>query len=215
MKHYGMIAACIVLFVIAGFVGVQWMGVEWLNDPSSTMQQGAGWAALIGGGLLLADVFIPVPSSVVMMAHGAMLGVGVGFLVSWVASIGGAMLGWWIGRYCKAWVSRHIAQAEQDRVLQLFEQYGLLAIVISRMLPILSETVSIMAGLVGMGWKRVMIASALGAFPPALIYAIAGALSVNAVHGAWIAGAVFAIAGLSWWISKRLCQTRSMGSGRV
>lgn len=210
-----MIAGCIALLVLAGFVAVQWMGVEWLNDPSGTMERGAGWAALIGGGLLLADVLIPVPSSVVMMAQGAILGIGFGFLVSWVASIGGAMLGWWIGRYCKAWVSRHIAQAEQERVLQLFEQYGLLAIVISRMLPILSETVSIMAGLAGMGWKRVMIASALGAFPPALIYAVAGALSVNAVHGAWIAGGVFAVAGLSWWISQRWSRTRPMGSQQV
>ncbi len=32
-------------------------------------------AALVGVGLLVADVVLPVPSSVVMLAHGALFGV--------------------------------------------------------------------------------------------------------------------------------------------
>jgi uncharacterized membrane protein YdjX (TVP38/TMEM64 family) len=203
-----MMAGGIAGFVLAGFLAVQWFGVEWLKDPTEHMQQGKVWAALIGGGLLLADVFLPVPSSIVMIAHGAILGIGIGFLISWIASIGGAMLGWWVGANCKAWVSRKISEADQARALRWFDRYGLTSIVLSRLFPIVSETVSVMAGLTGMDWQRVLIASALGSLPPALLYAFAGAMAVSSLQGLWIAAGVFALGGLGWWINQSFMRMR-------
>ncbi len=209
MRRYIISAAVIACFVLLSFLAVESMGVSLLTDPTVQMEKGVIWAAVIGGGLLIADVFIPVPSSVVMIAHGAILGILPGFLVSLVASMGGAMLGWWVGRNCQSWVLRQVPEVEQARAQRLFERHGIVAIVLSRMLPIVSETISIMSGLSGMGWKPVLLASALGSVPPALIYAIAGAVSTNFATGSAVAGLVFGIAALSWWISRKLGQSET------
>ncbi len=208
MKRYVVSAVVIAAFVILSFLLVEHLGIPILTDPTEMMLQGRGWAALIGGGLLVADVFVPVPSSVVMIAHGAILGIWVGFLVSFFASIAGAMLGWWLGCNCQGWVLKHVSKTEQQRATLLVENYGVFAVVISRMLPIVSETVSIMSGLSGMSWKRFLVASALGSVFPALIYAIAGAVSTDIVSGSVVAAVVFVIAIVSWIISRKWGQKR-------
>ena len=106
MKRFLWSGAAIAGFVIGTFLLVEALGVGLLVDPTDQMSRGQVWAALIGGGLLLADVFIPVPSSVIMIAHGAILGIWKGFLVSFVASVAGAMLGWLLGRRCEGWVMK-------------------------------------------------------------------------------------------------------------
>ena len=92
----------------------------------------------------------------------------------------------------------------------MFARYGVLTIVISRMLPIVSETVSILSGLSRMDWKTVLVASALGAVPPALIYAVAGAFSTDFASGSLVAVCVFAIAIVSWLISRKIGRNRGL-----
>lgn len=209
MKRYWISALVIAGIVVGTFLLVETLDVGLLVDPTDQMSRGQVWAALIGGGLLLADVFIPVPSSVIMIAHGAILGIWKGFLVSFTASVAGAMLGWLLGRRCEGWVMKKVSISERERAKQMFERYGVLAIVISRMLPIVSETVSILSGLSRMDWKMVMVASALGSVPPALIYAAAGAYTTDFSSGSLVAVCVFAIAIASWLISRKMVGDRS------
>lgn len=61
-------------------------------DPARHMDAGAV-AAAVGVGLLVADVVLPVPSSVVMVAHGALFGVGLGAALSMLGRIGNAVVG--------------------------------------------------------------------------------------------------------------------------
>ena len=68
------------------FLLVEWLQVPLLTDPSRWLERGGGWAALLGVGLLIADVVLPVPSSLVMIAHGALFGVAWGTLLSLVGS---------------------------------------------------------------------------------------------------------------------------------
>lgn len=208
MKRYVVSAVLIAAFVLFSFLLMEFLGIRIFTDPTELMQQGRGWAALIGGGLLVADVFIPVPSSVVMIAHGAILGIWVGFFVSFFASITGAMLGWWLGRNCQGWVLKRVSETEQQRAKGLVESYGVFAIVVSRMLPIVSETISIMSGLSGMDWKQFLIASALGSVFPALVYSIAGAFSTDFFSGSIVAAGVFVIVSVSWLISRKWGQKR-------
>ncbi|MDP9419663.1 MAG: hypothetical protein M3P53_05890 [Actinomycetota bacterium] len=55
-----------------------------LVDPSGYMDASLAAAAL-GVGLLVADIVLPVPSSVVMVAHGALFGLRLGAVLSMVA----------------------------------------------------------------------------------------------------------------------------------
>jgi hypothetical protein len=71
MKRFWIVAAAIATFVLVSCLVVEALGISLLVDPSTRVQDAGMGAALLGGGLLLADVLLPVPSSVIMIAHGA------------------------------------------------------------------------------------------------------------------------------------------------
>jgi len=204
MKRFWISALIIAVLVLITFLLAEQLEIRILVDPSEWMQRNQIYAIVIGGGLLVADVFLPVPSSIVMMTLGAVLGIAGGFCVSFSSSVMGSLVGWYLGRNCEKWVMRNVSDGERRKASLLFERFGITAIVISRMLPILSETMSIMSGVSGMSWRRMLVASAMGSIPPALIYAIAGAAASDFAAGSMIAAIVFVIAGVSWWISRKL-----------
>lgn len=204
MKRYAIVAAVIAVLILVSFVVVEALGIRLLTDPSEDIRAGGWLAAAIGGGLLLADVFIPIPSSVVMIAHGAAFGVLGGFLLSLVASVGGAMIGWWVGHRGSRVMDRIVSPEEKRQANAFIRRYGLLAIIISRLLPIVAETVSIMSGTTDIGWRRVLVATTIGAIPPALIYAIAGSATTDFASGALVTVGVVVVAGIAWIIGRRL-----------
>lgn len=209
MNHFSIISGAIATFVLLSFLIVEALGVPLLVDPSAWLYEGGIGAALIGGGLLLGDVFLPVPSSVIMIAHGAVVGIVGGTLLSLVSSVGGAMIGWWIGHRGKGRLQRLISPTGQQNANRLLGRWGVVAIVISRFLPIVAETVSIMSGTTSLGWRKVLMATTIGTLPAALIYAIAGSLATDLASGALVTGAVILLAGLTAIIGKWL--TAPMG----
>ena len=54
-------------------------------------------------------------------------------------------------------------------------RWGALAVLVSRPVPIVAETVALLAGASALSWKRFLPAAAVGCAPPALLYAVAGA----------------------------------------
>jgi uncharacterized membrane protein YdjX (TVP38/TMEM64 family) len=204
MKRYVIVATAIAAVILVTFGVVEALGVPLLTDPSEEISAGGLAAAAVGGGLLLADVFIPIPSSVIMIAHGAAFGVVGGFMLSLAASVGGAMIGWWIGNRSSRWMDRIVTPEEKRQANEFIVRYGMLAIVISRLLPIVAETVAIMSGTTSLGWKRVLAGTTLGSIPPALIYAIAGNATTDFASGALVTVAVVVIAVVAWVVSQRL-----------
>lgn len=209
MKRYAIVAGIVATLILISFFVVEALGVPLLTDPTEQMNEGGWIAALIGGGLLLADVFIPIPSSVIMIAHGAIFGILGGFLLSFFASVGGAMIGWWIGNRGSGFMDRIVTAKEKAQANSFIERYGLLAIIISRLIPIVAETVAIMSGTTNLGWKKVLIATSIGSAPPALIYAIAGEISDDFASGFLVAIAVVLLAGISWVVGKRFIEPQA------
>ena len=203
MKRLLGLGLWIATLVLLSFLIVEAVGVPLLTEPQTWMERGRIWAAGMGAGLLVLDVLLPIPSSVIMIAHGAILGMVPGFLVSLVASTTGAMLGWWIGRQGSDRLAARMTQMERDRAASWLDRHGLWAVVLSRMLPILSETVAVLSGVSGMRWQAVLVASVLGSIPPSLVYAVAGAVSTDFSTGAFVALGVFVLAGLCWWWGQR------------
>lgn len=204
MKRYAIVAAIIAVLILISFLLVEALGIPLLTDPSDDIRAGGWLAVAIGGGLLLADVFIPIPSSVIMIAQGAAFGVLGGFALSLVASVGGAMIGWWVGHRGSRIMDRVVSPEEKRQANAFIRRYGLLAIIISRLLPIVAETVSIMSGTTDLGWRRVLVATTIGAMPPALIYAIAGSATTDFASGALVTVGVVLVAGIAWLIGRRL-----------
>jgi uncharacterized membrane protein YdjX (TVP38/TMEM64 family) len=119
-----------------------------------------------------------------MLAQGARFGVPLGTLLSTVGLVGGGIAGYLAGRMARRVVP--VAGFEQaDRWL---DRWGLAAIVASRPVPVLAETVSILAGASRLPPGRVALATAAGALPIAFVYALLGA----AVAGSAARPAAFA-----------------------
>ena len=208
MKRYLLtVVGLIVLFTIL-FVIVEALGVPLLSDPTPWMKHGGVLAATIGVGLLIADVVLPVPSSIVMVAHGALFGVLWGTVLSLIGSVGAAVFGFAIGRRGGRLLERVVTRAECERASSILERWGTLAIIVTRPVPLLAETVAIMAGASSMSWRALVVASIAGSLPPALLYALTGAAVANLQNTALMFGVVLVVAGLFWLVGTEVFTQR-------
>ena len=204
MKRYLLIMTLMMSCFLVLFLVVEAFGVPVLVDPTPWMNQGGALAASIGVSLLIADVLLPVPSSLVMVAHGALFGVALGTLLSLLGSVWAALFGFAIGRRGGKLLERVVTREERKRADSLLARWGALAIIVTRPFPVLAETVSIMAGASSLGWGSVILASLAGSLPPALLYALTGAAVMSFQSTTLMFGVVLLIAGLFWIVGNRV-----------
>ena len=166
----GLLWSCLLVV----FVFFEWRGISMLRDPSSLAGGRRAWAAVVSVALLIADVFLPVPSSVLMIGNGTLFGVVMGTALSLSGSVGATALGFFIGRRSERLIERLVSPAEKAHADVLLARWGALAIVVTRPIPLLAETTAILAGGSPLGWPRLLAASVAGAFPSCLLYALTG-----------------------------------------
>ena len=133
-----------------------------------------------------------------MVAHGALFGVLWGTVLSLIGSVGAAVFGFAIGRRGGRLLERVVTPAERARASSILARWGTLAIIVTRPVPLLAETVAIMAGASSMSWRALVLASIAGSLPPALLYALTGAAVADLQNTALMFGVVLAVAGLFW-----------------
>ncbi len=194
MKRYaclcgGLVAAMLLLFVLA-----EAFDVPFLTEQTPLGTRSGAVAAMVGMTLLVADVVLRVPSSVVMIAHGALFGVPLGMALSMVGSLGSFAVGFAVGRRGEPAVARLVPEEERRQADRLLLRWGLAGIVLTRPVPLLAETVSLMAGASPLRWRSALGAAALGCLPAAAVYAMAGTLAAGFATGAVVFVAVVVIA---------------------
>jgi uncharacterized membrane protein YdjX (TVP38/TMEM64 family) len=203
MRRYWSVVGSMLLVLLVLFGVVEALGVPLLTDPSPWIDDRGLLAAVTGVGLLIADVVLPVPASLVMIAHGALFGVAAGSLLSLVGSTGAAVFGFALGRRGGGLLARMVPADERERADRLLARWGALAIVVTRPIPLLAETTVIMAGASTMSWGRLLVAAVAGAAPAALLYAVTGALAASFTDGVLVFGVVLLIAGVFWLVGRR------------
>ena len=203
MKRYWLITFGLLAVFLAAFGVVEALGVPLLQQPESWLGQGGPAAAALSVALLVADVFLPIPSSVVMIANGALFGIPAGTALSLAGSLGAMALGFFIGRRSNRLLTRLVSPEEKARADQLLARWGAMAIVITRPIPLLAETTAILAGASPLGWGRSLLAALGGALPSCLLYALTGATSRSFSSGIAMFGCVLAVAGGFYWLGRR------------
>lgn len=198
---------------VAGFVIATKLLVEnvlgFSFEPwARSWMSAAHWpAATAVVGLLAADIFIPVPSSIVMVLSGAAFGVWYGALLSLAGSIGGEWLGFELARrYGATWFQRFIGDEDERRRLNaILSTHGAAAVAVTRALPVVMETMSVVAGLSAMGRRTFLAASLVGTAPIVVVYAYAGAKSreMDSVVPAVVILIAVAAAGWVWYRAIR------------
>lgn len=204
MKRYWLVVGAMLAFFLLLFGLVEWLRVPLLTDPSEWMNRGGIVAASVGVALLIADVALPVPSSLVMVAHGALFGVAMGTLLSLVGSIGAALTGFALGRKGGIWLKKIVSAEERAKVESMLQRWGALAIVVTRPVPLLAETTAILAGASTMSWQSAFVASLAGSLPAALLYAMTGAVAASFQNSALMFGFVLLVSGVFWLLSRKL-----------
>jgi uncharacterized membrane protein YdjX (TVP38/TMEM64 family) len=160
--------------------------------------------------LLASDVILPVPSSLVMVLSGAAFGVGWGSLIALVGSIVGEWLGFeLVRRFGRGFAARFVGEDDFQRFSQLLDRHGALGVVLTRPLPIVMETMSVIAGLSRMRRTTFLMASFVGTVPIVLVYAYAGAESrrLGSVVPAVVILVSVTALGWLWYRSRLAAQT--------
>lgn len=149
-------ALCVPLipFVVIG----ELPGERWLSATDDYAMR----FAFAGAALLAADALLPIPSSIVGTMLGARLGFGAGFLAAFAGIMAGQSAAYCLSR----WLLREPSSA-------LPAAPTLVALFLSRPVPVLAEAVAIAAGAAGVSWPQFLLACGAGN----LIYA--GALALN------------------------------------
>lgn len=205
MRVYAALFAGLAALLLALFGVAEALDLPLLADPRPRLSEAGAWgAAAAGFALLVVDVFLPVPSSLVMVGHGALFGVVRGGLLSLAGALAAAAVGFACGRWGRAPLRRRLAGAERRRADALLARWGSLAVVVSRPVPILAETVAVVAGASPLGWRRFLVAAAAGNLPAAALYAVTGATALRLDDAFLTFGLVLAVAGLVWLGGLRL-----------
>ena len=201
----------VAIFVfLAALVLLGWMawggswGARFTLDGSIAWLEAAGsWAWAAGFLLLIGDVALPVPGTIVISALGYIYGVVIGGLIAAAGLIAAGLLGYGLCRvlgvgFAQRWLGAH----DLERARRLFLTGGGWAVALSRALPIFPEVISCTAGLVGMPFRRFVVALACGSLPMGFIFAAVGSAGREAP--AWALALSLGIPALLWWLAARV-----------
>jgi uncharacterized membrane protein YdjX (TVP38/TMEM64 family) len=203
MLRYWVLVVLLLLFFLGAFLLVETLQPTFLSDPRVWMEARSVGAALAGVGMLVVDVVLPIPSSLVMILNGALFGILVGTLLSLLGALGAAIIGFLMGRRGGPLLVRFVPPEDRERADRLLQDWGMLAIIATRSIPLLAETVIIMAGASSIPWRTMLLATLLGSLPMSLLYAITGATAATFANGLLSFSMVLLIAGLFWVIGRR------------
>jgi len=112
--------------------------------------------------------------------------------------VGGAL-----GRRGRGAVERRVRPEERERVGRFLSRHGVLALVVTRPVPVVAETVALMAGTSPMSWRSAALGGALGNLVPAVVYAVAGAKASSLADQFLVLGIVLLLSGVLWLVARR------------
>ncbi|MGZ5444767.1 MAG: TonB-dependent receptor domain-containing protein [Thermoanaerobaculia bacterium] len=204
MRRWWTLAAGIAFALLLTLAAATMSGFPLLDDPSPVMRAARPIAAIAGVLLLIVDVLLPVPSSPIMVANGALFGIAGGTLLSLAGSVGAVLAGFALGRAGNDLIRRVVTPREHERAGTLLRRWGVFAIAISRPIPIVAETVAILAGGSPVTWTQALLAAIAGSLVPAAVYAWAGASAQTPGMQTMIFAGVIAIASLLFVAGRRI-----------
>lgn len=213
MTRYWTVAGTVLGLLLVGFLVAEAFDIPLLADPTRRLGQGGMVGAILVVALLTLDAVLPVPASLVMVASGALYGTVTGVLLALLGRVLMALTGYAIGQRGGPLVARLVPPDGRQRADGLLRRWGTLAIVVTRPVPLLAETTTILAGVSEIGWARVALAALAGSVPEAVLYAGTGALAHNVGEAALVWVSLLLLACTLWiigrWANRRLAPVRS------
>lgn len=205
-------AAFAATFIVIKFAaGLTFDDVEnWLRAAQNVSPV---YLILLVIGLLLADLFVSVPTLTITMLAGYFLGQTTGSIAVLTGLYGAGLLGYVISRKIGDRLLRTLLKRplQRDEATKAFQTHGFAMIMLARAMPILPEVTACMAGATGMPLARFLTAWSLNSVPYVLIATYAGSVSslqdpMPAIYTAFgISGSLW----LGWFLLRRRMKARA------
>lgn len=192
------------------FALLAWAGVltkESIELFLNELHNAPAWIiAVTVTGLLFADLFIAVPTLTISLLAGFFLG----FLPALGAVLSGFVLvgyaGYFISRSAGGKLLKRIASSEEiEQMRDLFQQYGLILLLICRVSPVLPEVSACLSGMSKMPLGRFSLGWMTNSLPYAVIATYAGSVSTldNPLPALYGLIGISGILGLGWILLGR------------
>ena len=206
------------VFVIVFFAAIVLISFFMWGDTLMAIFSGEGaiawlkgygaWAWLVTIMLLISDLFLPLPATIIMSAAGYLYGALFGSLISIAGSFASGSLGYWLCRSFGESAAKKILGAEDyERGTKISRSSGSWIVVLSRWLPVFPEVVACMAGLTRMSAMKFHLALLTGTIPMATVYAYIGYSGVEYPIAALILSA--GLPPLIWFVAGRMIKLKS------
>jgi uncharacterized membrane protein YdjX (TVP38/TMEM64 family) len=173
----------------------------------SLLERHRAIAWLIGIFLLVVDLFLPIPSTVVMSALGWLYGPVTGGIVASAGLVLSAQLAYQLSLRFGRPIAVHLAGEESlGTAAHWFSKTGGACVAVSRCLPVLSEAIACLAGLSRFPQRAFFVATLAGALPAGFVFAFIGQLGHQNSTAATALSAIIPI--LLWLTYRRISGAR-------
>jgi len=200
MRRIIALTSGLLAFFLASFLLCRHFGI--LTDESLRAWLGSLPPGRVLGAvaaLLAADLVLPVPSTVVLTAGGASAGWLGTAIAGAIGMLAGNLTGYWLCRlFGQKAFARLVKPAEAERFGRWLDRWGPAALLISRLVPMMAETLSCLAGAGRMAFGRFLAALVAGTIPVAVFFAAWGErgpyalwVSLAVPAAGWLAFAIF------------------------
>ena len=197
----------IIVFIFLSWLIVEGFGLLTFDDVITNIQRMNPLnAATVIIFLLIIDVFIPIPSTILIAMSGSLFNFWGGTLLTLGGSMVASLLAYGVGRYgSQAIINRLVSTDELNEMTLWSNAYGKWAVVLARSLPMMAETVGISAGVGHMHLASFMFYTLIGTLPICVMYVLAGtqAEQVEEILMITVAGVLLA-GGISYLLRQRL-----------
>lgn len=200
------------LFIFCSFIIIavflMFGDMEKLVEVNLHSTQSLFMYSLLSFSFLTADIILPVPSSLVMILNGEVLGFPAGAALSLVSGVLSSCIGFYLGRRSNPLINKFFSQKDREISDRLFNKFGNMAITISKALPIISEAVSVVSGTTSVTFRNFLYYSIAGHFIVSVIYAYAGSLS-STLNSNLVAAIIMASALFIGWLMQFMMRRKN------
>ena len=137
------------------------------------------WAMAVSFFLMVfQSIAAPLPAFFITLTNANLFGWWQGCILSWVSSMTGAALCFWIARILgRDVVEKICTKGALASIEEFFARYGKRCILVARLLPFISfDIVSYAAGLTSMDFWGFMLATGVGQLPACIVYSYVGGM---------------------------------------
>lgn len=178
----------VVLIIILLFLGLPGLEKTFSDLITSSAQQTKKYFVGISFSLLALDVFLPIPSSIVMFFNGSVLGVLIGGLLSLISCLVSSVIGYFFGKAFYKKLNKNYTEEELNKSVHIVNNYGFVGLILTRGIPILSEAIAILCGNMAYSFRHFFMASFIGYVPVCFMYSFIGSHSMGQDGFLWAFG---------------------------